>query len=328
MSENRIPKIGLALSGASSRSGFYIGFLEVLSENNIPIDYIAACSGATIIAGSYACGTLPELKEFLFRLNRDVVFSLLNRNGTKGGIYNLDKVEEQIQKFTKNKNFEEVRPLMGFVAVDIDKGEQVVLSMGDIAHAARVSCTVPGVFEPVQWGSRTLVDGGLLSIVPCDVVKQAGMDIVIGINIRAVEHIFLPYQVRIHRIIKLLKKMFFVSYAERLWNTMAKTFEQMDIFDFFADVNINDSDLSSRQGLFSVLGKSLDLAIMAQNRKEKYDVLKECDLLIRHEMQRGRKSYNVGQMQQHYEEGRKIALEKIPEIKQLITNFEQTHESL
>ena len=327
MNEKQVPKIGLALSGASSRSGFHIGFLEVLNEHNIPIDYIAACSGGTIIAASYACGTLPELKQFLFQLNKDVVFSLLNRNGTKGGIYNLDRVEEQIRKFTRDKKFEDVRPLMGFVTVDIDKGEQVVLSMGDIAHAARISCTVPGVFEPVVWGNRTLVDGGLLSIVPCDVVRQAGMDIVIGVNIRAVEHIFLPYQVRIHRALRALKKVFLVCYAERLWNTMAKAFEQMDIFDFFADVNMHESDLSNRQGLFSVLGKSLDLAIAAQNKKDKYDVFKDSDLLIRHEMKRGRQSYAVEQMQRNYEEGRKAALENIPQIRKLISNFEQAHES-
>jgi predicted acylesterase/phospholipase RssA len=38
-------KIGFAFSGASSRSVFYMGFLEVLAENNFPIDYIAALLG-------------------------------------------------------------------------------------------------------------------------------------------------------------------------------------------------------------------------------------------------------------------------------------------
>ncbi len=329
MEETKRPKIGLALSGASSRSGFYIGFLEVLQENDIAIDYIAACSGATIIAASYACGTLPELKDFLFKLNREVIFSLLDRNDTKGGFYGLDKTEEQIRKFTKDKNFEEVRPLMGFVAVDIDKGEQVVLSMGDIAHAARISCTVPGMFEPVVWGNRTLVDGGLLSIVPCDVARQAGMDIVIGINIRAVEHIFLPYQVRIKRALNTLKKIFLISYAERLWNTMTKTFEQMDIFDYFASMNVDAADLSNRQGLFSVLGKSLDLAIAAQKNKGKYaEVLQQCDILIRHELVRGRRSYQSHQIQENYEEGRKVAAQYIPEITRLINNHEYTNEPL
>ena len=57
------PKIGLAMSGAAARSVYYIGFLEVLTENNIQLDYIAASSGATIVAASYACGTLDKFKE-------------------------------------------------------------------------------------------------------------------------------------------------------------------------------------------------------------------------------------------------------------------------
>jgi len=58
------PKVGLALSGASSRSVFYIGFLEVLKENDYPIDYIAALSGATIVAASFASGTMNKVKDF------------------------------------------------------------------------------------------------------------------------------------------------------------------------------------------------------------------------------------------------------------------------
>ena len=35
------PRIGIAMSGASSRSVFYMGFLEVLQENDIAIDCAA-----------------------------------------------------------------------------------------------------------------------------------------------------------------------------------------------------------------------------------------------------------------------------------------------
>jgi predicted acylesterase/phospholipase RssA len=324
MAEVTRPKIGLALSGASSRSVFYIGFLEVLQENSIPIDYIAACSGATIVSASYACETLPQLKEFLFNLDTDLIFSLVDRRNARGGIYNLDKVEEVYRRFTKNCNFEDVRPLMGFVAVDIDKGEQVVLSMGDMAHAARISCTVPGIFEPVQWGSRTLVDGGLLSIVPCDVVREAGMDIVIGINIRTTEHIFLPYQVWIRHAMNMLKKVFLVSYAEKLWQTMARTIEQMDIFEYFDRVEVDTVDLSNRPGMFSVLGKSIDLAIAAQNNSSKYDVLNDCDILIRQEMERGKKSYEISSMKDTYLTGRSVAMNYLPEIRSKIQNFEKS----
>ncbi len=322
MTDTPQPKIGLALSGASSRSIFYIGYLEVLQENDIKLDYIAAVSGATIVAAAYACGTLKELKEYVFSMNRELVFGLLERNGTKGGVYNLDKFEEMLQDFTKNRNFEEVRPLMGFVAVDLYKGEQVVLSMGSIAHAARISCTVPGVFEPVQWGSRTLIDGGLLSLVPADVVKAAGMDIVIGLNIRAHENIFMPYQLRIHRALKFLKRMFFINYAEKLWSIMLRTLQDTDIGDYFTKAEL-EVEHANRQGIFGILGRALDLAIAAKKNPHRYDTLKQCDLLVRHKVIAGQKSYELKQMKDTYLEGRMIAQQNLAEIRKLITNFQQ-----
>ena len=65
-------------------------------------------------------------------------------------------------------------PPKAFVAADIETGEQVVLCMGDIARAACISCVLPGVFEPVTWGNRVLVDGGILNQMPLDVVKDFG----------------------------------------------------------------------------------------------------------------------------------------------------------
>jgi predicted acylesterase/phospholipase RssA len=316
------PKLGLALSGASSRSVFYIGFLEVLQENNIEIDYIAAVSGSTIVAAAYACGTLKELKEYVFGMNRGLLLGLLERGSSKGGVYNLDKFEQTLHRFTKNQNFEEVKPHMGFVAVDLDKGEQVVLSMGSIARAARISCTVPGVFQPVEWGSRTLIDGGLLSIVPSDVVKEAGMDIVIGVNIRTRENIFLPYQIRLRRAFKAIKRIFLISYAEKLWSTMVKLTEDMDILEYFTNSDL-DVDNVDRQGMFGVLGRALDIAIAAKKNPNRYDTLKQCDLLIRHKVIVGQKSYELNQMRQVYEEGRQSAQHFLPEIQKLINNFQR-----
>jgi hypothetical protein len=69
MEQEDRPKIGLALSGASTRATFYVGFLEVLSEHNIPIDFIVASSSGSIVAMAYACGTLPQLKDHALRFD-------------------------------------------------------------------------------------------------------------------------------------------------------------------------------------------------------------------------------------------------------------------
>ena len=94
------------------------------------------------------------------------------------------------EKFTKGLHFDEVKPLMTFTAVDIENSESVDLCIGDIARAARISCTVPGIFEPVQWGSRTLVDGGVLMRMPTQPLKKYGADVLVGISAGGTKHVF------------------------------------------------------------------------------------------------------------------------------------------
>ncbi len=147
------PTLGLALSGSGNRTSFYIGFLEVLKENNIDIDYIAACSGGALVAAAYACGTLDDLKTFGLNTSSKDLIKILTKKRGVGGLYSLDEAESTIvEKITKGKTFDQVKPIMTFVAVDIEKGELHDLCMGDIARAVRISCTTPALFEPVQWG--------------------------------------------------------------------------------------------------------------------------------------------------------------------------------
>ncbi len=324
-----LPKIGLAFSGASSRSVFYIGFLEVLAEHNIPIDYIAAMSSSAIVAAAYACGTLPQLKNQALRLNKEFFINIIEKNKTKGGLYNLDKAEEIMRTFTRELRFEEVKPLMGFLATDLKNGEIVVLSMGDIARAVRISCTLPGVFEPVPWGNKTLVDGGLLSVVPGDVVTRAGMDIVIGVHLRTTRHIFSKWQMAIKKLLDKLKSLLLLNQAERLWAKMSEHLAEMDFFSNYPDLD-EARNKENYPGIFTVLGRSLDLAIKAQKDQENLSNQYACDLLIMPAFEK--KSFWKKYLYRHltdfrnatelYELGRSTGVAYVPKIQGMIADFQ------
>ncbi len=312
--DSRQPKLGLALSGAAARSVFYIGFLESMDEAGIKFDYIAGCSSACIVAAAYACGTMPKLKQIALSLNKEFMFTMLERS-KKGGYYNLDKFEESLRALTKGQRFEDVKPLMGFVAVDIERGEQVVLSMGDIAHAARVSCTLPGIFQPSQWGDRTLIDGGLLSLLPVDVVRAAGMDIVVGINMRTTSHIFGKNQLRLRRAMKLVKSLLLLNQAERMYQKFNKFFDESDFLSYFPTL---ESIENNRPGMFAVWTKSLDLAIEAEKHDDIEALKRQCDIFIRPEFEKnGLTDFSKAQVL--YEMGREVGREHAPKIKQLLT---------
>ncbi len=302
MPDHSRPKVGLALSGSGNRSSFYIGFLEGLVECKVPIDYISACSGGSLVAAAFACGTLPEFKKWVFSLNMDVIKSFLSRSKNKGGFFSMQLVEEEINKYTRGLSFEQVRPLMGFVAVDIESGEKVLLSMGDIAKAATISCTLPGLFEPAKWGGKTLVDGGLLTIVPGDFLRQAGMDATIGISMRGTKHIFKESQITAKRIYNFIKKILFIDDFDSWLNNVLK---------------LDDVDFSYQPGLLSVVGRCLDLAIEASKKNTEKE--EACDLLITPAVPRLKnKKFNQDAVKFYYEKGRESAFENAPRIEQLI----------
>lgn len=329
MSKQYMPRIGLAFSGASSRSIFYIGFLEVLEENKFPVDYIAAMSGASVVAASFACGSMKELKKLAFELDREVIFSLIERSSSGGGIYHLEKVEDMLRVYTKNQKFEDVQPRLGFIATDINAGEEVVLQVGDIAKAVTASCTLPGIFEPMAWGNRKLIDGGVINIVPGAVARQAGMDIVIGIDMRATRFVFSKWQIALKRLLNRMKRIIWPNQAEQLWQRVAGILDYADFFNAYPNVGELESK-SKYPNMFSVLGRSLDLAIEAQRRHDN-DSDFDCDLLLVPETPSTSffKRFlflhftDFSHTKEYYASGRVEAKRLLPHLWKMVAEFEQ-----
>jgi len=299
------PTIGLALGGSGSRTCFYIGFLEVFDEEKVPIDFLTASSGASIVASAYACGTLQNFKELAISLDNDSIKKFIGSGG-RGGLYSLDGVEERMREFTKGKTFEEVSPHMSFTTVDIENGEQINLCMGDIAKACRISCTLPGVFTPVKWGSRTLVDGGLLNLVPINALKEFPVDITIGVDIPGTKFIFTWDQMTIRKTFNMLKKILLI---DEVANLLSRVFSEKTL------------DFEESPGFFSVLGRSMDLAIEATKEEAKQDM--NCDLLITPKIPLLKPKMLV-EFNPYYEMGRQSAKEFMPKIKELIKQKEES----
>lgn len=308
--ESQKPTLGLALSGSGNRTTFYIGFLEVLDEAGIKPDYISACSGGSLVAAAYACGNLQAFKKMALGLTNENFKAYIGKGHDGGGMYSLDLVEEKMREYTQGHTFEEIRPLMSFVTVDIETGEQVDLCMGDIARAARISCTLPGVFEPVKWGSRTLVDGGLLSFIPLDSLKQFSVDITIGVNMRGTKHIFSETQITLKRVFNVFKKLLFIDEMESLLHGL---------------INKDEINFEKNPKIFTVLGKSLDLAIQANKQDKAVDI--SCDLLITPTVPLEKQDI-FSQFNQFYGLGRASALENLPKIKELITQKTASKQTL
>ncbi|MHB1445348.1 MAG: patatin-like phospholipase family protein [Acidimicrobiales bacterium] len=71
-------------------------------------------------------------------------------------------------------------------AVDIVSGRRIVLGRSrpprmTLAQAVMASCAIPGVYPPVRYGRRELIDGGAHSTTNLDLAAQAGSDLIISL---------------------------------------------------------------------------------------------------------------------------------------------------
>jgi NTE family protein len=83
----------------------------------------------------------------------------------------------------KEISFEDLEIPLAVVAVDVKTGREVVLNKGNVSSAIRATISVPGIFEPVEYGNLRLVDGGVLNNVPVDVAYKMGAESVIAVDV-------------------------------------------------------------------------------------------------------------------------------------------------
>jgi NTE family protein len=175
------PKVGLALGGGFARGIAHIGVLRVLEENEIPIDCIAGTSVGALIAATYASGTpLDEMERQGFATR----FSDFGRwTVSRMGMASNERLEHFLHKFTPAEFFSQMKIPLSIVATDLTTGESVHFTTGEIGPALRASCAYPGLFLPVEYRGRILVDGFLTETVPAEAARDMGADIVIGVHL-------------------------------------------------------------------------------------------------------------------------------------------------
>jgi NTE family protein len=173
--------IGLALGGGFARGFAHLGVLQVLEQNHIPISHIAGTSVGSILGAAYASGApLARIIETCRTLRfRDIARWRVSRLGLASN----QRLENLIERVFESRRFEDLRIPLAVVATDLTSGEPVVFTQGNLVDAIRASCAFPGLFEPVEIGTRCLADGGLVAPVPTRAARDLGAALVIGVSV-------------------------------------------------------------------------------------------------------------------------------------------------
>lgn len=176
-------KTGLALGGGAVLGAAHIGVLRAIEEKNINIDYICGTSIGAFVAAFYAFGkSWEEIAEIAMGLDwMDITALTLS----KYGLMSNSKISTLIHQHIGNKNIEDAEIPLAMVAADASSGEKVILDKGPVAPAVEASTCIPGIFVPVEYKDRLLVDGGIVENVPISTARSLGAEFVIGVDLNA-----------------------------------------------------------------------------------------------------------------------------------------------
>lgn len=206
-------KIGLCLSGGGVKGAAHIGALKALEEENIKIDCISGTSSGSIVSSLYAMGYTPNEIYLLFKkfgkeiskvdilkiikliygliFKRKIIIEGLN-SGNK--LYKI--VQEQASK-KEIKQIKDIKMPLIIPSVNLYNGEiylftslennrkysdeYITLNNIEIGRAVQASCSYPGIFCPVNFKNKKLIDGGVRENTPWKELKELGADKIISI---------------------------------------------------------------------------------------------------------------------------------------------------
>lgn len=184
------PKIILVLGGGGARGFAHVGVLKALREANVPIDMVVGTSMGALVGSMFCSGVeLEKIEKIAEYIKWNDISNLgsisLLKMVFSEKLLSTKRMEEYINKMIGDKYFFQLNIPFACVATDMTTGEKIIFKEGKVATAARASATIPGLFEPVQYRQRFLVDGGLVENIPVSVAKLFNPDIIITVAVSA-----------------------------------------------------------------------------------------------------------------------------------------------
>jgi NTE family protein len=177
--------VAFVLSGGAGLGAIQVGMLRALYERDIAPDMIVGTSagafnGAFIASRPQTTETVDGLGGIWSGLRRSQVFPLNPLTGLFGFLGLRDHLVPAsglvrlIDRHTEEDRLEDLPIPLHVVAVDVISGEELRLSSGSLRDAILASAAIPGVLEPVAWGDRVLMDGGVANNTPISHAIELG----------------------------------------------------------------------------------------------------------------------------------------------------------
>ncbi len=162
---------GLVLSGGGARGFAHIGVLKAAELMGFRADVVAGTSMGAIVGALHAAG---KTADEILAIARGVTWrDIIDLSPLGGGLLKGDRLAAFLSLHLP-KTFEELQKPLAVTTTDIESGQQVIHTRGDLIGAVRASSCFPGAFEPVELDGRILMDGGIVNNLPVEAAAALG----------------------------------------------------------------------------------------------------------------------------------------------------------
>lgn len=176
-------KIGLALSGGGAKGILHAGVIKAILERDIVINQISGTSAGALIGALFAAGIAVE--DMLHFFQKSNLFHPRKYAFNEAGFFKSSLFIKQISDVIAQDTFEKLDIPLVITATDINNVKSVVFKSGPLYEPLLASAAFPGIFTPVEIGTHTFIDGGVMNNFPVDLLENC--DLIIGSYTNKVE---------------------------------------------------------------------------------------------------------------------------------------------
>ena len=180
-------RTAFVLTGGGSLGAVQVGMLQALVASGVGPDLLVGTSAGAVNAAWVAGhgdspASLDRLAELWTRVRRRDLFpvslpaALRALVGRGSALSTSAPLAELVRVHAGIGRLEDALIPVQLMASDLLTGLPVALTEGPVDLAVRASATIPGVFRPVRFGGRWLVDGGVAQAAGVAQAVQAGAD--------------------------------------------------------------------------------------------------------------------------------------------------------
>ncbi len=174
---------GLVLSGGGARGFAHIGVIKALRENRIPIDAVGGTSMGAYIAALFAMGLdhkniVENVRQLFLDDPKGIHYTLPYTS-----LMAVDRSQQILIDLLDDIHLEDLWINCFCVSTNLTRSQMQIHRRGLLWRALRATTALPGVFPPLFEGDDILVDGGVVNVLPIDVMEQENMGRLIACDV-------------------------------------------------------------------------------------------------------------------------------------------------